>query len=142
MLEQPIGVRLQPGDVRGKIAMRGATHRDLGDATLVARQKIEAGVRGDAVQPRAEACSALEGLTLLPRPQKRLLNQILGVLERRHHSVALHVELAPVSPRERGERGFISRRRSCDDRTVVGVVWLCVGHGHGLLTHPCFLYDG
>jgi len=39
-----------------------------------------------------------------PRPQERLLHEILGFLEGAEHPVAVHVQLPPVALHERGER--------------------------------------
>jgi hypothetical protein len=46
---------------------------------------------------------ALEVGTPSPRPQQRLLDQVLGLLEGAEHAVAVHVDLAPVALGQLGE---------------------------------------
>jgi hypothetical protein len=86
LVKEPVGIRLQPGNVavrRRGIPGIGWT-RDLRrqHPPWVAPKQIQAGVRGDAVQPGAERGTSLEGLAFGPGPQEGLLDQVLGVLRR------------------------------------------------------------
>ena len=68
-----------------------------------AGEDVEAGVRGDPVQPGAHARPALERVPGLPRAQERLLRQVLGVAQRAEHPVAVHLDLPAVPFDERLE---------------------------------------
>ena len=65
-------------------------------AALAARERVEADVRRDPVQPRLERRAALEPLERPPGAQHRLLHGVLGVEGRAEHAVAVAGELAPV----------------------------------------------
>jgi hypothetical protein len=69
VLQQVVRIRLQPQDLAAGRLARALLER------------VEAGVRGDPVQPRPHGGAALEGGALAPRAQERLLRQILGLLE-------------------------------------------------------------
>ena len=98
LLEQPVGIGLQPREVA-----EGAERRH---APPVALDRVEAGVRRDLVQPRAEPVVALERGAAAPRAQERLLHEVLGLLEGAEHPVAVDVQLAAVALGQRGELGF------------------------------------
>jgi hypothetical protein len=51
---------------------------------------IEAYVRGDSVQPRAEGRTSIESAKTAPCLEKGLLKGILGVVKRAQHPVAMH----------------------------------------------------
>ncbi len=63
---------------------------------LAARERVEANVCRDPVQPRLERRAALEPLERPPGAQHRLLHGVLGVEGRAEHAVAVAGELAPV----------------------------------------------
>ena len=63
----------------------------------VALDRVRARVRRDPVQPGAEPLVALERCPPAPRPQQRLLDEVLGLLERPEHPVAVDVELPAVA---------------------------------------------
>ena len=65
LVEQPVGVRLQPRDVAERVLGRHAALRPA--------QLVEADVRRDPVQPRAKLL-ALEGVAVAPGAQERLLH--------------------------------------------------------------------
>jgi len=64
--------------------------------------------------PRGNSAT-LKGVSATPRPQKRLLQQVFGLINRSHHPVAVHVELPPVRPGEPTERGCITVDRERDE---------------------------
>ena len=63
-------------------------------ASAGARDRVEAGVGGDLVEPGANRAAALELRQAAPGPQLRLLERVLGVVDRAEHAVAVRVQLA------------------------------------------------
>src|SRR5262249_1605063 len=51
--------------------------------------------------------ATFEAVALVPGLEERLLHQVLGVVERPQHAVAVHPELGSVALRERDERGLV-----------------------------------
>src|SRR5215469_4794058 len=66
-------------------------------------ERAEAGIRRDPVQPGPYRRSAFEGVVRPPRPQQRLLDLVLGVVDGAQHSVTVRQQLVPVWPDELGE---------------------------------------
>ena len=89
LVEQPVRVRLQPGQVLERLDRRQPPALGL--------DVVEARVGGDPVQPRPQPLLALERLAAAPRPQQRLLHQVLGFVEGAEHPVAVDVQLAAVA---------------------------------------------
>jgi len=73
-------------------------------ARLMPPQRVQAGVGGDPVQPRARARALLERLAPPPRAQEHLLDVLLGQVHRAEHPVAVHQQLPAVPPGELRER--------------------------------------
>ena len=96
--QQRVRVGLQPRDVAERAQRR--------HAPLLGLDRVQARVGGDLVQPRAQVLVVLELGPFAPRPQQRLLHQVLGVLEGSHHPVAVDVQFTPVTLGPRGELGF------------------------------------
>ena len=61
-----------------------------------ALQRRQAGVGGDAVQPGAHRRLSLESVVGFPGAQKRLLHQILGIVQRTGHPIAMGEQFTPV----------------------------------------------
>ena len=133
-LPQAVGEGLQPRDV-------GPRHHLVVAGTGVGRRRaevlwqhaagpsgecVEAGVGGDPVQPGAQGRPALELLEVPPRPQEGLLDEVLGLVDRTEHAVAVHPQLAAVALDEARERRLVAGPGGGDD----GVVSVCVGGGH------------
>jgi hypothetical protein len=119
VVEEPIGVRLQPREV-GRRERPGAElrRRDslVGDqAARPALEDSQTGVGGDAVEPGAERRIAPIRGSSLPGPQECLLECILRILERAEHPVGVNLELAAVALDELGERRLVAGRRGLDD---------------------------
>ena len=74
------------------------------------RDLVQAGVRGDRVEPRAQRAAALEAREAAPRAQRGLLQRVLGVVHRAEHPVAVGVELAAVGLEQLRERVLVARR--------------------------------
>ena len=96
-----VGNWLDPGDLRqraqvleDRLARRPEVHRAR--AALLAAEHVEADVRGDAVEPRAQRRSALEALEAAPGADERLLDRVLGLERRGEHAVAVGLELGAV----------------------------------------------
>src|SRR5262249_14202631 len=82
------GIGLQPRNLGERVQRT--------DPSGAPADRVEAHVGRDLVQPGPELRVTLEPLPAPPRPQVRLLHGVLGLVERRQHPVAVHVELAPV----------------------------------------------
>ena len=80
-----------------------------------APQLVQAGVRGDRVQPGAQRRPAGERVAIAPGPQHRLLHQVLGLVEGAQHPVAVRAQLPPVLLGLLGERGLVGDRHTRDD---------------------------
>ena len=123
-LEQPVRVRLEPRQVdrRREVGVQDLFRRpDVGrhDTLRAARQRVEARIRRDAVEPGPEQRTSLERGTRLPCLEVRVLDEVVGVIDRAEHPVAVDVELAAVPLAQRGE----------------GIAIAAAGRGHG----RCFL---
>jgi hypothetical protein len=123
-LDHPVRKGLQPGDVGtrrqrdARIRRRRHVVREYPAGPSV--EGVEAGVGRDPVQPGADRRATLEAMQVPPGAQERLLHQILRLVERAQHPVAVHPQLAPIALHERGERGVVARSR--DGHRVVLVV--------------------
>ncbi len=91
----------------GRRARRWPRQRDRHAAV----ELVEARVGGDLVQPGPEGGRAAVGLAPPPRPQERLLHQVLGVLHRAQQPVAVHLQLTAVPAGQLGERRFVAVAR-------------------------------
>ena len=107
---------------------------------LAAVQRGEAGVGGDPVEPGAQRGPALEAVVGAPGAQVGLLHQVLGVVHRAEHPVAVRQQLAPVLAGHR-EEVLVGGARRCSSVIVsavivgcllrAGAVWLCRGRRRG-----------
>jgi len=61
---------------------------------LAAGEGIEAGIRGDLVQPRAKRSAFLEAAEATPGAQIGLLHEIFGFVHRTKHAVTMQFEFA------------------------------------------------
>jgi hypothetical protein len=103
LVQQGIGVRLDPRHPAD------GPHRRR--PAVPAADQVDADVRRDAVQPRAEQLGAVEPVPAPPGAEERLLDGVLRVVERGQHAVAVDVQLAPVTLGERGEGGLVALDR-------------------------------
>src|SRR3989442_13863218 len=71
----------------------------------------EADVRGDGVQPGAELRAWLVAVGAFPRAQHRLLERVVGVVERAEHPVTVEMERSPVWLDQELERLLVHRLR-------------------------------
>src|SRR5438270_12759578 len=83
----------------------------LGGPRASACDRGEADVRGDGVQPGGELRARLVALGAFPGAQHRLLERVVGVVERAEHPVAVEVERAAVWFDQERERLLVHRRR-------------------------------
>src|SRR6266545_5523406 len=83
----------------------------LGWARTPSRDRGEADVGGDGVQPGAELRAWLVAVGAFPRAQHRLLEVVVGVVERAEHPVAVEMERPPVWLDQERERLLVHRRR-------------------------------
>ena len=73
-------------------------------------QRGQADVGGDLVEPGPHRGPALEAAVGAPRPQVRLLDQVLGVVRRADHAVAVRQQLPPERLGVLGEPVLLARR--------------------------------
>ena len=90
LVEEVVGERLEPRH----LAQRAQGPRLR--APVGAADRVEADVRRDAVEPRAERGRAVERVSAAPRAQERLLHGVLGVLEGAEHAIRVHTQLGPI----------------------------------------------
>ena len=76
---------------------------DRQHALRALRDHVQAGVGRDPVEPGAQRASPLEPRQAAPRAQQRVLERVLGVVDRAEHPVAVRVELAAMGLDEAGE---------------------------------------
>ena len=104
----PIGIRLKPRKFRGGSHRLGAVDdwrpqvpwHDPGRSPL---ERIEAGVRRDAIEPRTDCLRSQVALSLPPCLEEGLLDEIVGIVQRSEHTVAVEVELPPMPLEQRTE---------------------------------------
>jgi hypothetical protein len=70
-------------------------------------QRVQAPIRRDPVQPRAQRGSRLVAIQAAPRGEQGLLHQVLGVLHRPDDPVAVQLQLAPVGIGQLPERVLV-----------------------------------
>ena len=125
-----------------RVARRGIEHRRgrLLDARVGVRlhrrgpagaalELVQAGVGGDPVQPRLDRRAALEALERAPGAQQRLLHDVLGVLRRAEHAIAVDLERAAVGLDEPPERALVAGAGGRHERALVG----CLDRAHTAL---------
>src|SRR5439155_15684792 len=81
----------------------------LGRARASPCDGSEADVRGDGVQPGAELRARLVAVGAFPRAQHRLLERVVGVVERAEHPIAVEVERPTVWLDQERERLLVHR---------------------------------
>ena len=108
-----VRVGLHPHRLDHRLA--GAVMRVRGGAVVhgehplgALRDRVEAGVGGDPVEPGAQGAAALEPRQAAPGPQERLLERVLGIVHRSQHPVAVRVKLAVAGADQPLERGLVA----------------------------------
>ena len=113
-----VGIRLDPhgfDERRPRVVRRGRRSVvDREQALVPALERVQAGVRRDPVEPGPERASPTELGQPAPRAQQRLLEDVLGVLERAEHPVAVSVELGSVLLDDPAERRLVAAPRSLE----------------------------
>src|SRR5215211_2291383 len=110
LVQQAVRERLQRTGSRW--ADRGAYRRRHGvraRTPLVGVEEVEARVRGDSVEPRADRRADLEALARAPRAQERLLDEVLGLVERAEHPVAVNARLGAMALGQLRERRLVGQ---------------------------------
>ena len=90
----PHGLDERLGDGVVRVAGGAVVHRQ--HAPRAALDQLQAGVRRDPEEPRAQRAAAFEARQGAPRVGQRVLQRVLGVLRRAEHAVAMRVELGSV----------------------------------------------
>ena len=106
--DQRVGQRLQPRHLRRHLQRR---LRVSGRPAQTGRQRPaaapldrgQAHIGRDPIQPSPHRRPALEPLIRPPRPQERLLDQVLGLIHRTHHPVTVSQQLTAEPAGQTGE---------------------------------------
>ena len=85
-----------------------------------ALELVEAGVRRDPVQPGVHGGAALEPLERPPGAQQRLLHEVLGVVDRAEHPVAVDLQRVAVGLHELPERALVAGGRRGQEAALLG----------------------
>jgi len=83
-----------------------------------ARNRVNADVGRDPVQPGAHRASTAEARIRPPGPKQRLLERVVGVIRRAEHPVAVRVQVGAASLHELVERGALHARRHATPQAV------------------------
>ena len=107
--ELRVGIRLEEhrlGHRRAEVVHRrsGRTVLDGEQAARSLGRQPVARVRGDPVQPRSQRAASLEAVQAAPRAEQRILERIVGVLDRPEHPVAVRVQVTAMRLHEATER--------------------------------------
>jgi hypothetical protein len=99
-LEHRVGVGLQPDRLapagRLRRVRRAVRAAHLPGPAVAGAQGVETAVGGDPVKPRAQRGPALEAGQPPPGGEQRLLDQVLGVLDRAEDAITVDLQLAAV----------------------------------------------
>ena len=94
--------RFDPGAARARLTEQRRQRRRRGRqvdrqrTAFPAAERVEADIRGNAVEPGPERGPAVEAVEAAPGPDHRLLDGVLGVVHRPEHPVAVSGQLAAV----------------------------------------------
>ena len=107
-----VGVGLEPDQLDHRLpgALALARRRSVVDRQhplRALRDRVEADVGRDPVEPGAERAPGLESGQAAPCSKQRLLERVVGVVRRAEHPVAVGVELAAVRLDELAERMLV-----------------------------------
>jgi hypothetical protein len=105
-----VRVRLEPRDVDSTGGHRRIERRHGRGrrASLAVADRVETAVRGDAVEPRAQGGTAFEPGEAAPGGDQGFLNQVVGVVDRAEHAIAVHVEFVEVGLGQLAECPLVS----------------------------------
>jgi hypothetical protein len=106
LVEQAIRVRTEPRNLDERAEGSWAARR--------ASEHIEADIGCDPVEPGPDRRATVGGVVRPPRPEERLLDGVLRLVERGQHPVAVDVEFAPVPLGEGRECGLPTGERGRD----------------------------
>ena len=125
LVEKAVRVRLKPRQVSRRLRRRPERGWRAGlvrhEAPRSALEDPETRVRGDPIEPGAERRASVVGRAAAPCTEQRVLDGVLGILERPEHPVGVHLELAAMALGQRRERGAVTVRRGGDEALVQSV---------------------
>jgi hypothetical protein len=132
--ERVVGVGLHPDRLDHRHAGAGV---GIGGGAVVDRQHplgpprdlVEAGVGRDRVEPGAQRAAALEPRQALPGPQQRVLEGVLGVVDRAQHPIGVRMQLAAVGLDEPAKRLLVARAGGRQQRPLLSCD-RCRNRGH------------
>ena len=111
-----------PGESCGR---GGRAEVDRQRALRPPRELVQARVRRDLVEPRAQRAALREARQGAPGPQQRLLERVLGVVDRAEHPVAVGVQLRATRLHEAAVGILVARASRLDQLALLQ------GHGRG-----------
>ena len=82
------------------------------------RDRLEAHVRRDPVEPGAERAAALEPCEAAPGPQERILERVLGIVQRAEHAIAVGLQRRPMRPDQQAVRALVPPLRGLEQRSL------------------------
>ena len=85
----------------------GLSTFDQAESAGPALEKVETGVGGDSIEPRADHGAPFEPSPALPCPKQCVLDDVLGVIERTHHPIAVQMQLSPIGLGEGREPSLV-----------------------------------
>ena len=92
VLDPRVGIRLDP---QRRLPLLGLVV-DRQDPLRASGDRVEADVGGDPVQPRAQRAASAEPGQASPRAQERVLERVVGVVQRAEHAVAVRVQVSAL----------------------------------------------
>ena len=113
----PHGLRQRQAEPVGRLARRRLVERER--PLRPPRDRVEARVRGDRVEPAAQRAATLEPAQRAPRAQQRLLQRVLRVLDGAEHPVAVRVQLAAIGRDQPAERRLVAAACRLQQRLLV-----------------------
>src|SRR4029453_13457486 len=91
------------------------------DALWPSRDRVQAGVGGDSVEPPAKRASTVEIGQPPPGPKERVLKRVLGVLRRAEHAIAVREQRPSVDFDEVPKRVLVAVMGRFDELTLLYV---------------------
>jgi len=85
-------------------------------------ERVQARIRGDAIEPVTDRGSAVEARNRSPRAQQCVLDEVLGIMERAEHAIAVDLQLSPVRLSELLKRLVVATLRHREEVPFVRLV--------------------
>src|SRR5262249_8586686 len=99
LVEQRVGIGVEPQDLAAAARLWAVYRRHTAlhpAAAPVCAQQVQAAAGGDPIQPGSERRASFKGAQTLPGSQQRLLQRLLGVVQRAKDTITMRLQLAAV----------------------------------------------